>query len=147
MFSLRNPQCNKFNMDFYLLSWTVIEHHRIFISIWSCPLFLQKPKRADWLMYFRLLQWIFMRHFWSVCRNLMGSYEYVLWWCGLVCNRNEFRFTTGLTIQKLIQRTTHAKFIINCSGICGALPTFIMNMSGLKGASKKPSTLAGSNPP
>ena len=40
-------------MDFYLLSWTVIEHHRI-ISIWSCPLFFPKPKKADWLMCFRL---------------------------------------------------------------------------------------------
>ena len=34
-FSLRNPQCNKVNMDCYLLSRTVIEHHRIFISIVS----------------------------------------------------------------------------------------------------------------
>ena len=82
-FSPRNPQCNKINMDFYLLSWTVIKHHRIFISSWSCPLFSQKPKSADWLMCFRLLQWIFMSLFWLVCRNLMGSYEFVLWWCDL----------------------------------------------------------------
>ena len=29
----------------------------------------------------RLLRWIFMSLFWLVCRNLMGSYEFVLWWC------------------------------------------------------------------
>ena len=36
-------------------------------------------------MCFRLLRWIFMSLVWLVCRNLMGSYEFVLWWCGHWC--------------------------------------------------------------
>ena len=62
--------------------WTALNTTEFSYQIWSCPIFLLKPKRADWLMCFRLLRWIFMSLFWLVCRNLMGSYEFVLWWCG-----------------------------------------------------------------
>ena len=58
-------------MDFYLLSWTVIEHHRIFIS----NLITVQYKKKNWLMCFRLLKWIFTSLFWLVCGNLMGSDE------------------------------------------------------------------------
>ena len=61
--------------------WTALNTTEFSYQIWSCPIFLLKPKRADWLMCFRLLRWIFMSLFWLVCRNLMGSYEFVLWWC------------------------------------------------------------------
>ena len=61
--------------------WTALNTTEFLYQIWSCPIFLLKPKRADWLMCFRLLRWIFMSLFWLVCRNLMGSYEFVLWWC------------------------------------------------------------------
>ena len=64
--------------------WTALNTTEFSYKIWSCPIFLPKPKRADWRMCFRLLRWIFMSLFWLVCRNLMGSYEFVLWWCGLL---------------------------------------------------------------
>ena len=62
--------------------WTALNTTEFSYQIWSCPILLLKPKTADWLMCFRLLRWIFMSLFWLVCRNLMGSYEFVLWWCG-----------------------------------------------------------------
>ena len=62
--------------------WTALNTTEFSYQLWSCPIFLLKPKRADWLMCFRLLRWIFMSLFWLDCRNLMGSYEFVLWWCG-----------------------------------------------------------------
>ena len=61
--------------------WTALNTTEFSYQIWSCPIFFLKPKRADWLMCFRLLRWIFMSLVWLVCRNLMGSYEFVLWWC------------------------------------------------------------------
>ena len=64
--------------------WTALNTTEFSYQIWSWPIFLLKPKRADWLMCFRLLRWIFMSLFWLVCRNLMGSYEFVLWWCGML---------------------------------------------------------------
>ena len=63
--------------------WTALNTTEFSYQIWPCPIFLPKPKRADRLMCFRLLRWIFMSLFWLVCRNLMGSYEFVLWWCAL----------------------------------------------------------------
>ena len=50
--------------------WTALNTTEFSYQIWSCPIFLLKPKRADWLMCFRLLRWIFMSLFWLVCRNL-----------------------------------------------------------------------------
>ena len=63
--------------------WTALNTTEFSYQIWSCPIFLPQPKRADWLMWFRLWRWIFMSLFWLVCRNLMGSCESVLWWCTL----------------------------------------------------------------
>ena len=65
--------------------WTALNTTEFSYQIWSCPILLPKPKRADWPMCFRLLRWIFMSLFWLVCRNLMGSYEFELWWCGSDC--------------------------------------------------------------
>ena len=42
---------------------------------------LAKAKKNRLTYVFRLLRWIFMSLFWLVCRNLMGSSEFVLWWC------------------------------------------------------------------
>ena len=68
--------------------WTALNTTEFSYQIWSCPIFLLKPKRADWLMCFRLLRWIFMSLLWLVCRNLMGSYEFVLWWCDQWVSQN-----------------------------------------------------------
>ena len=81
--------------------WTALNTTEFSYQIWSCPIFLPNPKRADWLMCFRLLRWIFMSLFWLVCRNLIGSYEFVLWWCRTNITFRDFR-TTGRNIRSLI---------------------------------------------
>ena len=91
--------------------WTALNTTEFSYQIWSCPIFLLKPKRADWLMCFRLLRWIFMSLFWLVCRNLMGSYEFVLWWCG---DTLESRWPCIKLVFKLVCNVFLVSFVPCC---------------------------------
>ena len=65
--------------------WWVLGLVRFLQSRHSCllsfPPWSEFKKKKKKKKKRRLLRWIFMSLFWLVCRNLMGSYEFVLWWC------------------------------------------------------------------